>query len=106
LRVKQAQEAQGGGREDLAQAALDVPVAEFSQQRREHGQRADQRDEDNEHRPDPDRGEDVRPGKQQAGHRDQHRDPGDQDRLPGGRGGAEESLVPPAAGCSLLALAF
>ena len=104
--LERSQAAQGGGGEHLAQAALDVPVAEFSQQRRQHGQGADERGEDDEHRPDPDRGEDVRAGKQQAGHRDQHRDPGDQDRLPGGRGGAEESLVSPVAGCALLALAL
>ena len=61
--------------EHLTQPTLDVPIAELAQQRRQDRQGTDQRDKDDEHRPDPDRREDVRAGKQQAGHRDQHRDP-------------------------------
>ncbi len=78
-----------------ADPALVDLVAEPTEQRRQHGQRADHRREHDQHRADPDRVEHAAAGQQHAGHRDQHRDPGGEHGASRGRRGALERVARP-----------
>jgi hypothetical protein len=57
-------------------------VAEPVHDRRQHGERADHGREHDDHRPEPDRGEQRVAGDEHPGHRDQNRRARDQHRLP------------------------
>ena len=92
-------------REHGEDAAID-PVAELAEQGRQHGQRADHRHEDDDHRAERERRVDLRAGEQQAGHRDQHREAGDQHRLARGGGGTLQRVTARVSRRALLALAL
>ena len=85
-------------------AALDA-VAERREHRRHDGDRAEHRDRDDDDRADAERGEDAVAGEQHAGHRDHHRQAGDDHGAARGRRGDRDRLARAAAASALLALA-
>jgi ferritin-like metal-binding protein YciE len=78
----------------------------FPEQRRQDGQRADERGEDDQHRADPDRGKNLRAREQHPSHRDQDGKAGDQHRPTRGCGRAVEGLVACMPGGAVLPLAL
>ena len=81
----------------MGRGGVDV-VAQLGEDRRQHGQRAEHRDGDDDHRRHAERREGLA-GEEHARHRDDHGRPGDEHRAPGGRSGGLECrfLAPPAA---------
>ena len=87
------------------EAALLDPVPEPGEHRRQHRQRGEHRDRDDEDRALGERVEGLVAAQEHAGHRDDHRQAGDQHRAPRGRGGDLERGALIAPGGALLALA-
>jgi hypothetical protein len=85
-------------------ASLD-PVAELGQQRRQHGQRAEHGDCDDQHRAQAEGCEAGVAGEEHPGHRDHHAESGDQHRSAGRRGGRLQRGLRAAAGGPFLAFA-
>ena len=83
---------------DERNAALHDAVAELRQQRREHGQRAEHGDRDDEDRAGRHRGERLVAGEVHPGHRHDHGEAGDQHRAARGRGGGLERRLLVTAG--------
>ena len=104
LHLYQAEDAKRTRSRDGNEAAVD-PVVELPEQRREDGERADERDGDDDHRPDADRREDLRAGEEHPGHRDQNGEAGDEHCL-AGRGGCAVESVAAVPGLALLSLAL
>ena len=85
-------------------ALLDL-VAELAEQCGQHGERADHRDRDDHHRSDREGHERLVAGEEHAGHRDHHRDAGDEDGAAGRGCGGLERCVLASSGGTLFALA-
>ena len=83
--------------EDTGRLPLSTRSPSLCSSAGQHAQRADQRAEDDDHRPDADRREDRVAGEQHPGHRDQHRRAGD--RAPPGPTSRRSAAAPRAATC-------
>ena len=79
-------------REERDPSLVDA-VAELREQRRQDRERADQRDRDHQHRADGDRREDGVAGEEHPGHRDQHGQAGDEDRVARRAGSLQQRLA-------------
>ena len=90
--------------EDGDTDAIDV-VPEPVQHGGQHGERADHRGEDDDHRPDANRGEERVAGDEHAGHRDQHRRARDENGLAGRSRRMKERISGAPAPSPLLAFA-
>ena len=87
-------------------AALLDAVAELGEQRRQHGQRAEHCDADDQHRRDPEAEVGVVAGEEEPGHGDHHRHARDQHGAAGGCGGGFERRARPLAGGPFFPLSF